>query len=147
SQIARFVEKPPLERAKEFLKSGDYLWNSGMFMFRASRYLQELERFAPQIAKVCRSAFESAHSDLDFERIDAKIFEQCPSDSIDYAVMEKTSDAVVVPLDAGWSDVGSWSALHDASSSDGFGNVSRGDVISEDTNGCYLYAESRLVAT
>src|ERR1700761_735158 len=146
-QIARFVEKPPLERAKEFLKSGDYLWNSGMFMFRASRYLQELERFAPQIAKVCRSAFDNAQTDLDFVRVDAKTFEQCPSDSIDYAVMEKTSDAVVVPLDAGWSDVGSWAALHEASNADRHGNVSRGDVISEDSNGNYLYAESRLVAT
>src|ERR1700726_1468727 len=111
-RIARFVEKPSLERARQFLQSGEYLWNSGMFMFRAGRYLQELERFAPQMARVCRSAFESAKSDLDFTRIDAKTFEQCPSDSIDYAVMEKTSDAIVVPLDAGWSDVGSWSALH-----------------------------------
>jgi mannose-1-phosphate guanylyltransferase / mannose-6-phosphate isomerase len=146
-QIARFVEKPNLERAQEFLKSGDYLWNSGMFMFRASRYLQELEKFAPQIARVCRAAFESAKSDLDFMRVDASTFENCPSDSIDYAVMEKTSDAVVVPLSAGWSDVGSWSALHEACDSDGHGNVSRGDVISEDSNGNYLYAESRLVAT
>jgi len=146
-QIARFVEKPNLERAQQFLQSGDYLWNSGMFMFRASRYLQELEKFAPQIARVCRAAFDNAASDLDFMRIDAKSFENCPSDSIDYAVMEKTSDAVVVPLDAGWSDVGSWSALHDACDSDRHGNVSRGDVISEDSNGNYLYAESRLVAT
>ena len=146
-QIARFVEKPNLERAQEFLKSGDYLWNSGMFMFRASRYLQELEKFAPQIARVCRAAFENAKADLDFMRIDAETFENCPSDSIDYAVMEKTSDAVVVPLSAGWSDVGSWSALHEACDSDGHGNVSRGDVISEDSNGNYLYAESRLVAT
>jgi mannose-1-phosphate guanylyltransferase/mannose-6-phosphate isomerase len=145
--ITRFVEKPLLERAQEFLRSGDYLWNSGMFMFKAGRYLQELERFAPQIARVCRAAFDSAKSDLDFMRIDPKTFEQCPSDSIDYAVMEKTSDAVVVPLDAGWSDVGSWSALHEASDADSHGNVSRGDVISEDSSGCYLYAESRLVAT
>jgi len=146
-QIARFVEKPNLERAQQFLKSGDYLWNSGMFMFRASRYLQELEKFAPQIARVCRAAFENAKSDLDFMRVDAKTFENCPSDSIDYAVMEKTSDAVVVPLAAGWSDVGSWSALHEACDADSHGNVSRGDVISEDSNGNYLYAESRLVAT
>ena len=146
-QIARFVEKPNLERAQEFLKSGDYLWNSGMFMFRASRYLQELEKFAPKIASVCKAAFQNAKSDLDFMRVDAGTFENCPSDSIDYAVMEKTSDAVVVPLAAGWSDVGSWSALHDACDADSHGNVSRGDVISEDSNGNYLYAESRLVAT
>jgi len=145
-QIARFVEKPSLDRAQQFLQSGDYLWNSGMFMFRAGRYLQELERFAPQIARVCASAFENAKSDLDFMRIDPKTFEQCPSDSIDYAVMEKTSEAIVVPLDAGWSDVGSWSALHDACEADAHGNVSRGDVIAEDSQGCYLYSESRLVA-
>ncbi len=144
--IARFVEKPSAERAQQFLQSGDYLWNSGMFLFRASRYLQELETFAPQIAKVCRAAFETAKSDLDFVRIDPKTFEQCPSDSIDYAVMEKTSAAVVVPLDAGWSDVGSWSALHDASDADRNGNVARGDVIAEDSKNCYLYSESRLVA-
>jgi mannose-1-phosphate guanylyltransferase / mannose-6-phosphate isomerase len=145
-RIARFVEKPPLEKAREFVKSGDYYWNSGMFMFRASRYLEELERHAPQIAKVCRAALAGAKTDLDFTRIDAKAFESCPSDSIDYAVMEKTSDAVVVPLSAGWSDVGSWAALHEASDGDGRGNVTHGDVIFEDTDGCYLYSESRLVA-
>jgi mannose-1-phosphate guanylyltransferase/mannose-6-phosphate isomerase len=145
-RIARFVEKPSVERAQQFLASGDHLWNSGMFMFRARRYLEEIERFAPQIARICRSAFEAAKADLDFVRVDAKIFETCPSDSIDYAVMEKTSDAVVVPLDAGWSDVGSWSALHDACETDGHGNVARGDVIAEDSSNCYLYSESRLVA-
>ena len=145
-QIARFVEKPTAERAREFVKSGDHYWNSGMFMFRARRYLQELERFAPQIAKACQAAFLGAKSDLDFTRIDAKTFEQCPADSIDYAVMEKTSEAVVVPLDAGWSDVGSWAALHEASEADGHGNVTHGDVISEDSQGCYLYSGSRLVS-
>jgi mannose-1-phosphate guanylyltransferase/mannose-6-phosphate isomerase len=145
-RIARFVEKPSLDRAQQFLQSGDYFWNSGMFMFRAGCYLQELERFAPQMARICRSAVENAKSDLDFTRIDAKLFEQCPSDSIDYAVMEKTSDAIVVPLDAGWSDVGSWSALHEACEADAHGNVSRGDVMAEDSQGCYLYSESRLVA-
>src|SRR5689334_11459725 len=91
-RIARFVEKPSLERAQQFLQSGDYLWNSGMFLFKARRYLEELERYAPQIARVSRHAFESARSDLDFIRIDARTFENCPSDSIDYAVMEKTSE-------------------------------------------------------
>src|SRR5262249_36981562 len=131
-RIARFVEKPSLERAQQFLQSGEYLWNSGMFMFRASRYLEELERFSQPIARASAKAFGSARADLDFVRIDAKTFEQCPSDSIDYAVMEKTSDAVVVPLQAGWSDVGSWSALHAACDTDGHGNVARGDVIAED---------------
>jgi mannose-1-phosphate guanylyltransferase/mannose-6-phosphate isomerase len=145
-RIARFVEKPSVERAREFLKSGDYYWNSGMFMFRARRYLEELERLAPPIAQVCRRVFQSAKTDLDFTRIDSKAFEACPNDSIDYAVMEKTADAVVAPLAAGWSDVGSWAALHDASESDGRGNVARGDVIIEDSEGCYLYSESRLVS-
>jgi mannose-1-phosphate guanylyltransferase/mannose-6-phosphate isomerase len=145
-RIARFVEKPAAEKAQQYVKSGEYYWNSGMFLFRARRYLQELERLAPEIAKVCASAFSSAKSDLDFTRIDAKAFEPCPSDSIDYAVMEKTSEAVVVPLDAGWSDVGSWAALHEACESDSRGNVSRGDVIAEDSAGSYLYSESRLVA-
>ena len=145
-RIARFVEKPDADKAAQFVRSGEYYWNSGMFMFRARRYLQELERLAPEMAKVCASAFGSAKSDLDFTRIDPKAFESCPSDSIDYAVMERTADAVVVPLDAGWSDVGSWAALHGASEADGRGNVARGDVISEDSSGCYLYSESRLVA-
>ncbi|HEY6924997.1 MAG TPA: mannose-1-phosphate guanylyltransferase/mannose-6-phosphate isomerase, partial [Steroidobacteraceae bacterium] len=145
-RIARFVEKPDAEKAAQFVRSGGYYWNSGMFMFRARRYLQELERLAPEIAKVCAGSFASAQSDLDFTRIDSKAFESCPSDSIDYAVMERTADAVVVPLDAGWSDVGSWAALHGASEADGRGNVARGDVIAEDSRGCYLYSESRLVA-
>jgi mannose-1-phosphate guanylyltransferase/mannose-6-phosphate isomerase len=145
-RIARFIEKPSLDRAREFVRSGDYYWNSGMFMFRARRYLEELERFAPQIAHVCTGVFQAAKTDLDFTRLDREAFEACPSDSIDYAVMEKTADAVVVPLAAGWSDVGSWAALHDASQSDSRGNVARGDVILEDSDGCYLYSESRLVS-
>ena len=144
--IARFVEKPELERAQQFLKSGEYYWNSGMFLFGARRYLAELERLAPEMARAVVAAFQTAKADLDFTRIDAKRFEACPADSIDYAVMEKTRDAVVAPLAAGWSDVGSWAALHEASSADAHGNVARGDVIAEDSTGCYLYSESRLVA-
>jgi mannose-1-phosphate guanylyltransferase / mannose-6-phosphate isomerase len=145
-RIARFIEKPSAERARELIASGEYYWNSGMFMFRARRYLSELERFAPEIAAACEAAFRGARSDLDFTRIDAQAFDRSPGDSIDYAVMEKTSEAVVVPLDAGWSDVGSWSALHEASESDRHGNVARGDVIWEDSEGCYFYSESRLLA-
>ena len=145
-RIARFVEKPSAEVAKDFVASGDYYWNSGMFLFGARRYLEELGRFAPAIASACADAFTAAKSDLDFTRVDERLFESCPADSIDYAVMEKTSDAVVVPLAAGWSDVGSWAALHEASDPDAHGNVSRGDVICEDSEGCYLYAESRLVS-
>ena len=144
--ISRFIEKPSAPLAKEFVASGDYYWNSGMFLFGARRYLEELGRLAPAIAGACADAFAAAKADLDFTRIDKLLFEACPADSIDYAVMEKTSAAVVVPLAAGWSDVGSWAALHEASEPDVHGNVSRGDVICEDSEGCYLYSESRLVA-
>jgi mannose-1-phosphate guanylyltransferase/mannose-6-phosphate isomerase len=145
-RIERFVEKPERARAEEFLASGEYYWNSGMFVFAARRYLDELQRLAPDIAAVCERASRGAQRDLDFTRIDAGAFAACRSESIDYAVMEKTSAAVVVPLDAGWSDVGSWSTLHDACDKDADGNVRKGDVLTEDTQGCYLYAESRLVA-
>ena len=145
-RIARFVEKPAAAAARDFVASGDYYWNSGMFLFGARRYLEELGRFAPAIASACTAAFAAAKADLDFLRIDRELFESCPADSIDYAVMEKTSEAVVVPLAAGWSDVGSWAALHEASEPDARGNVSRGDVICEDSEGCYLYSESRLVS-
>ena len=144
-RIARFVEKPNSERAREFIQSGDYYWNSGMFVFRARRYLQELQRFQPEMARICEAAFRTAQADLDFTRIAAASFEACPADSIDYAVMEKTADAAVVPLSAGWSDVGSWSSLHEASEADAHGNVIHGDVLLEDTRGSYLYSESRLV--
>jgi mannose-1-phosphate guanylyltransferase/mannose-6-phosphate isomerase len=145
-RIVQFVEKPNAARAAQFVESGEYYWNSGMFVFSARRYLEELERLAPAIATACRKAFEGAKSDLDFTRIDPKAFESSPSDSIDYAVMEKTQDAVVVPLDAGWSDVGSWASLHAASDADASGNVAHGDVLVEDSSNCYLYSESRLVA-
>jgi mannose-1-phosphate guanylyltransferase/mannose-6-phosphate isomerase len=146
-RIAQFVEKPELARAEAFLASGEYYWNSGMFLFRARRYLEELEQFAPDIAMACRSAFAGATRDLDFTRVDVGAFQGCRSESIDYAVMEKTAAAVVVPLDAGWSDVGSWAALHTASAQDGSGNTVHGDVITEDTYDSFVYSESRLVAT
>lgn len=145
--IAEFVEKPNAERAASYVASGDYLWNSGMFLFSARRYLDELAQFHPQMLAACESAFRDAHRDLDFIRLGVEAFGQCPSDSIDYAVMEKTLSAVVVPLDAGWSDVGSWSALHDSLPADASGNVTRGDVVTEDTSGCYLYSSERLIAT
>lgn len=146
-RIAEFVEKPDVARAQSYLASGEYYWNSGMFMFRARRYLEELEKFAPDIASVCRTSFARATRDLDFTRIDAGVFESCRSESIDYAVMEKTADAVVIPLDAGWSDVGSWASLHEVCDKDEQGNTLRGDVIVEDTRDSYIYSESRLVAT
>jgi mannose-1-phosphate guanylyltransferase / mannose-6-phosphate isomerase len=145
-RIERFVEKPERARAEEFVASGEYYWNSGMFVFSARRYLDELRRLAPDIAAACELASASAQRDLDFTRVDAAAFAACRSESIDYAVMEKTSSAVVVPLDAGWSDVGSWATLHDACDKDANGNVCKGDVLTEDSFGNYLYAESRMVA-
>ena len=144
--IRRFVEKPSSARAAEFLAAGGYFWNSGMFLFRADRYLQELARHAPYIAAAARAAVAGARPDLEFLRIDAEAFKACRSDSIDYAVMEKTADAVVVPLAAGWSDVGSWASLHEAQACDERGNVLRGDVLLEDSSGCLLFAESRLLS-
>jgi mannose-1-phosphate guanylyltransferase / mannose-6-phosphate isomerase len=144
--VAQFIEKPPLDVAAQFVASGDYFWNSGMFVFKAGRYLAELEAFAPDILEASRAAFRAARTDLDFIRIDKAEFEKCRSESIDYAVMEKTRDAVVLPLDAGWSDVGSWSSLFDALPADEEGNVLQGDVLVHDTQDCYVHSTSRLVA-
>jgi len=144
--IERFVEKPDLPTATQYVASKEYFWNSGMFMFRASTVLDELRSLAPQIYEACAQAFTAAKHDLDFTRLPAKEFGACPSDSFDYAVMEKTRHGVVVPLDAGWSDVGSWSALHEAIPGDASDNVSIGDVLVEDSAGCYLQSTSRLVA-
>jgi mannose-1-phosphate guanylyltransferase/mannose-6-phosphate isomerase len=144
--VAQFIEKPPLDVAQQFVASGDYYWNSGMFVFKASCYLEELGRFAPDILAACTAALQSAKSDLDFVRVDQAEFARCRSESIDYAVMEKTRDAVVLPLDAGWSDVGSWSSLFDALPADDEGNVLHGDVLTHDTHDCYVHSTSRLVA-
>ncbi|AWH24145.1 mannose-1-phosphate guanylyltransferase/mannose-6-phosphate isomerase [Stenotrophomonas sp. YAU14D1_LEIMI4_1] len=143
--VERFVEKPDLETASGYVASGQYYWNSGMFLFKASRYLQELERFQPQMLAGSRSAWQQARRDADFTRLDKDAFAAVPSDSIDYAVMEKTADAVVVPLDAGWNDVGSWTALRDVSQQDGDGNAHQGDVIAIDCRNTYAYGQ-RLVA-
>ena len=144
--VAAFVEKPDEATAERYLAEGDYLWNSGMFLFRADRYLQELEKHNPAMLKACREAWSGKQADLDFTRVGKAAFESCPDDSIDYAVMEKTRDAVVVPLDAGWSDVGSWSALWEIQPQDDNGNVCRGDVITEDVSGSYIHSEGRLIA-
>jgi len=144
--VAQFIEKPPLDVAQQFVASGDYYWNSGMFVFKASCYLKELGRFAPDILAACTAALQSAKTDLDFVRVDQAEFARCRSESIDYAVMEKTRDAVVLPLDAGWSDVGSWSSLFDALPADEEGNVLHGDVMTHDTRDCYVHSTSRLVA-
>jgi mannose-1-phosphate guanylyltransferase/mannose-6-phosphate isomerase len=145
--IAQFVEKPDLATATRYVESKEYFWNSGMFMFSAAKVLDEMRSLAPAIYDACAQAFTAAKRDLDFTRLPSKEFGACPSDSFDYAVMEKTHVGTVVPLDAGWSDVGSWSALHEAIPGDAQGNVSLGDVLTEDTSGCYLQSTSRLVAT
>jgi mannose-1-phosphate guanylyltransferase / mannose-6-phosphate isomerase len=144
-RISAFVEKPDAARAAQFLASGEYLWNSGMFLFRASRYLEELGKYAPDILASCRKASAEAKHDLDFTRPDVEAFKDCRSESIDYAVMERTDAAAVVPLDAGWSDVGSWASLHAALEGDAAGNVTRGDVVLQDCAGSYVFAGSRLV--
>jgi mannose-1-phosphate guanylyltransferase/mannose-6-phosphate isomerase len=144
--VAEFVEKPDAERAKGFVASGDYYWNSGMFLLPAQGYLDELGRLDPAMLAACRDAYERAASDLDFVRLDKAAFERCRADSIDYAVMEKTDRAAVVPLAAGWSDVGSFAALKDALAPDERGNVTRGDVVAEDARDCLLFSTDRLVA-
>lgn len=145
--VSRFIEKPDLATARDYVASGDYFWNSGMFMFGARRYLEELARFQPAILDACRTALAGAVQDMHFTRVDADAFAACPEDSIDYAVMEKTADAAMVPLDAGWSDIGSWSALWEVSEKDGDGNVFKGDVLGHATRNTYVHADSRLVAT
>ncbi len=145
-KVDRFEEKPDSAKAKKFVSSGEYLWNSGMFMFRASRYLGELKRFAPDILSACRKTFKGAVRDLDFIRLAQEAFAGCRSDSIDYAVMEKTGSAVVIPLEAGWNDIGSWSALWEVLEKDKDGNAVSGDVIMQDVSNSFIYAGSRLVA-
>ena len=146
-QVEKFVEKPNIETAQGYLESGDYLWNSGMFLFKASRYIEELEKFRPDILSACRASMEKVEKDLDFTRPDRDSFLQCADESIDYAVMEKTEDAIVVPLDAGWSDVGSYSALWEVCEQDEHHNVIKGDVIAHDTSNSYLHSQNKLVAT
>ena len=145
-EVLAFVEKPDLATAESYLASKGYFWNSGMFLFRASTYLSELAKHAPQMLAACRQAWQERSADLDFTRLDASSFAACPANSIDYAVMEKTDHAAVIPLDAGWSDVGSWAALWEVGTSAGNGNVCHGDVVEVGCSNSYLYGGSRLVA-
>ncbi|MDB4210947.1 mannose-1-phosphate guanylyltransferase/mannose-6-phosphate isomerase [Ascidiaceihabitans sp.] len=145
-KIDAFVEKPDLVTAEDYIANGGYFWNSGIFLFRASRYLAELEALRPDILEACRAAHAGKESDLHFLRFDEAAFLACPDESIDYAVMEETSASVVVPLDAGWSDIGSWSALWDASAKNSDGNCEIGDVLSLNGTGNYINAGSRMVA-
>jgi len=143
--VEEFVEKPNADMAQMYLDDGGYFWNSGMFLFRASTFLEELEQQAPDILAACKESMESKSLDGDFVRPDSEAFKRCRSDSIDYAVMEKSDNSSMVPLDAGWSDVGSWAALHDVSEADAAGNAVVGDVLIHDCEGMYIQAESRLV--
>ncbi len=147
SKVKRFVEKPDADTAATYLASGEYLWNSGMFLFRASRYLEELEQHQPAMLEACCAAMAETADDLDFTRVNAEAFARCPNDSVDYAVMEKTDKAAVVPLDARWSDIGSWSSLWDVSDKCEAGNSCHGDVLHEETRNTLVRADSRLVAT
>lgn len=144
--VESFVEKPDARTAADYLASGNYLWNSGMFMFRTDRYLEELEKHAPEIAAACQAAMQAASADSDFIRPGNEEFLACPADSIDYAVMERTDQAMVVPLDAGWSDLGSFAALYDVSVTDDDGNAISGDVVACRSSGNLISSESRLVA-
>ncbi len=144
--VAEFVEKPDVKKAAEYVDSGCYYWNSGMFMFSAKAYLKELGEHAPDILEACMHAYDSIYTDLDFKRVDEQAFSECRSESIDYAVMENTRNAVVVPLDTGWNDVGAWAAIWDITDQDHQGNVVVGDVMLDNTQGSYIRSESRLVA-
>lgn len=144
--VAEFVEKPDLDTARTYVDSGDYYWNSGIFMFRADVYLQQLENYYPEILVAAKAAVAGISDDLDFHRLEKNAFSECPAESIDYAVMEKTDKAVVVPMDAGWNDVGSWSALQEIASKDANGNAIMGDIQVIDSKNCYLRAEHNMVA-
>ena len=144
--IQQFVEKPDIATAVDYFVSGKYYWNSGMFVFRADVYLGELEIHQPEILKHARDAIERATEDLDFTRVDAQSFAQCPEDSIDYAIMEKTQNAVLVPYDSDWSDLGSWQAIWEETDKDNDENVILGDVIAEDCSGSLFHAENHLIA-
>ena len=145
-KVKRFVEKPDIETAEQYIRTGEYYWNSGMFMFRAKRYIEELQRFRPDILEACKTAMKDTDADNDFITIDRDKFSACPDESIDYAVMEKTNSAVVVSLDAGWSDVGSWSALWDVSNKDKLGNAITGDAFLHDTQNCYINTDEKFIA-
>ncbi|MDM2827706.1 mannose-1-phosphate guanyltransferase [Citrobacter sp. Cpo089] len=146
-EVAQFVEKPDRETAEAYVASGEYYWNSGMFLFRAGRYLEELRKYRPDILEVCEKSMSASDLDLDFIRVNEQSFQSCPAESIDYAVMEHTVDAVVMPMSAGWSDVGSWSSLWEVCPHSAEGNVYHGDIISLKTQNSYIYAESGLVTT
>jgi len=146
-KVEEFVEKPDLKTAESYLEQGNYLWNSGMFMFKATTLIDELTTHSPEIVTSVNDAVNNAEQDLDFIRLDKQAFESSPSDSIDYALMEKSDNVVVVPLNAQWNDIGSWSALHDIGKKDVNGNVINGDVFMQDTTNTYIHANGHMIAT
>ena len=145
--VKEFIEKPSQKSAKKFIDQGNYLWNSGIFLFRADTFVKELSLHSNEISKKIKKSFDNAVQDLDFIRLEKSSFESSPNNSIDYELMEKSDNVVVVPLDIGWSDIGSWSALYELSKKDINGNVINGDVITEDTINCYIHSENRLLTT
>jgi mannose-1-phosphate guanylyltransferase / mannose-6-phosphate isomerase len=145
-RVARFVEKPAIDLAQRFAASGEHFWNGGIFLFSAGLYLDELGRLRPDIVEACKRAWVAAARDADFVRLDRALFAACPSESIDYAVMEHTLRAAVVPVAMGWSDIGSWDALWELGAKDAAGNASHGHVVAEDTRNCYLRSEGALIA-
>jgi mannose-1-phosphate guanylyltransferase len=145
--VNAFVEKPDPQTAANYVESGEYYWNSGMFLIKASRYLQELQKYRPEILNACKKALEHTTNDNDFVRLDAEAFALCPDESVDYAVMENTTDAVVVPLDAGWNDIGAWSALWEVNEKDQEGNAIFGDTLLQDTTNSLIHGGERLIAT
>ncbi|HAL9907352.1 TPA: mannose-1-phosphate guanylyltransferase/mannose-6-phosphate isomerase [Escherichia coli] len=146
-EVSKFVEKPDVNTATQFLNDSNYYWNSGMFMFSARTYLEELQKYCPDIVSVCQKSYDNSVCDLDFIRIDEKQFSNCLDLSIDYALMEHTNEAIVVPMDGDWSDVGSWASLWDITNKDNNGNVLWGDILTRDSSNNYIYGESGLITT
>jgi mannose-1-phosphate guanylyltransferase len=146
-EVNEFVEKPDLETAVKYCESGEFYWNSGMFLFKASHYLKELKKYRPEIFSVCKESLKNTTKDHDFVRLDADVFATCPDESVDYAVMENTKDAVVFPLDVGWNDIGAWSALWDVNDKDESGNTTNCDTILQDTTNSLIHGGERLITT
>ena len=145
SPISKFIEKPDFQKAKQLVSDPRFTWNSGIFLFKASVFLTELEKYSPKVIKTCKKALKDNCLDMDFQRIDQEAFKDCPNISIDFAVMEQTKLGVVLPLNAGWSDVGSWKSVWEVSKKDKNGNVLIGNVITKDLNNCYVRSENRLI--
>jgi mannose-1-phosphate guanylyltransferase len=143
--VDQFIEKPSTKNAKQYFESGEYYWNSGIFLFNSNRYLEELNKFRPNIYEACKNSMRGTKTDFNFLRVDEESFKECPNESVDYAVMENTADAVVIPMDVGWSDVGSWSSLWDITNKDKNGNVIQGDVITLNSNNSFIRSDDKMV--